>query len=88
LGHATRAVPIISYLLDSGAEVVLASDGIAADFLKRRYANLELFEIPSYDAHYPEMGMQWAMLKQISRIKKAIHNEHQWLEQQAGRNYK
>ena len=47
LGHATRCIPIITELHRQGAEVILASDGVALDLLKSEFPNLKIHRIPN-----------------------------------------
>lgn len=55
-GHATRSVPVIESLLRRGHEVVLASDGMAGEILRKRFPALPYEELPSYKVRYPRKG--------------------------------
>ena len=52
LGHASRCVPIIHFLLENNFVPIIASDGKALDFLEREFPNLESLELPSYGISY------------------------------------
>lgn len=52
LGHSTRCIPIIQALLDRGFEVIIASDGVALNLLKKEFPELKAYELPSYHISY------------------------------------
>jgi predicted glycosyltransferase len=83
MGHATRCVPLINHYLKEGNEVVLASNGTAAEFFASYYPQLEVrTDIPAYDIRYPTSGsMTLAMLQQAPRIMRVIRAEQKWLEE-------
>lgn len=56
LGHATRTAALADRLLAEGHEVVLASDGAAAEWLRRRFPEIPVEELPSYNITYPAGG--------------------------------
>jgi len=81
LGHATRCIPIIEKLLAEGHQVVLASDGLALDLLKREFENLPFVELPAYKIRYPQKGSMFlAMLWQTPRLLKTIEQSHRLVE--------
>lgn len=52
LGHASRCVPIIRYLLKQHCEVSIASDGNALQLLKDEFPNLKSLELNSSQVTY------------------------------------
>lgn len=76
LGHASRCIPIIRNLEKLGAEVLIASDGVALDLLKKEFPKNTFFEIPGYNVNYEGKNFGWAMLRQSSKILTAIAKEH------------
>ena len=82
LGHATRCAPLIDRWLAAGHEVVLASNGRSADWLKARYPHLELLtDIPDYAVTYPSRGpITLHLVKQMVRLRKVVRAEHRWLQ--------
>lgn len=60
-----------------GAEVLLASDGIALDLLKAECPHLPAFELPSYRIRYESSNMIRNIALQLPRITYAIRAE-QW----------
>jgi uncharacterized protein (TIGR00661 family) len=80
LGHATRCVPIIDYLLESGAEVVIASDGNALNFLKNSYPNLPFLELPSYNVNYGKLDFVIQTAINFPTYLKAVYQERDLLK--------
>ena len=79
LGHATRCIPLINALLQSGFVPVIASDGLALALLQKEFPGLTSVILPSYNITYAKKGknfklkMIWdspKMLKAIRREKK------------------
>lgn len=82
LGHASRCVPIIETLLESGVEVILGTCGPLKNFFKEAFPQLQQVELPSYGIEYPTHGYQmpaW-ILSQLPRLHKIIDKEHQQVE--------
>lgn len=77
LGHATRCIPIIRALLLHDFEVILASDGIALQLLKKEFPDLEALELPSYQIAYAKNAklFKWKLLKDSPKVLKAIKAE-------------
>ena len=77
LGHATRCIPIINALINHNYEPIIASDGIALQFLKKEFPDLKAIELPSYNIKYPKKGnhFKWKLLKDAPKIIKVINAE-------------
>ena len=58
LGHASRCVPIIKALLVNNYTPIIASDGIALEFLKQEFPYLESLELPSYKISYSKKSFK------------------------------
>jgi UDP:flavonoid glycosyltransferase YjiC (YdhE family) len=43
LGHATRCIPLIQYLIEKNCEVIIASSGDALKFLQMEFPMLQIF---------------------------------------------
>ena len=81
LGHATRCVPLIESLLRQGARVHLGSSGSAAQFWRKRFAQLPLHELPGYAVRYSAGPQQWPiLLRQLPRLRRVIADEHRRTE--------
>jgi hypothetical protein len=71
LGHASRCVPLIRYLLSIHWEVVLSGEGPSADLLKQEFPNLPIIPLQGYRITYPKNG-KWLIPHLISQIPKII----------------
>lgn len=81
LGHATRDVPVIHYLRESGFEVILVADGRPYDFLSQRFPDLEIIRCPGYEITYPKSDQFMVhMAKSGPRIAKALQEERKAAE--------
>jgi len=81
LGHATRCIPIIHALLDSGYRVTLASDGAALALLKIEFPQLECLELPPYNIQYTRKGvfLKLKLLFTLPQIRKTILEEKKFI---------
>jgi UDP:flavonoid glycosyltransferase YjiC (YdhE family) len=87
LGHATRCMPIIRELQAQGAEVWLASDGVAFELLKKEFPELPLLELPGYRITYPTANFVYNMTRHSLNIIRAMRKEHRvlrrWVKEHA-----
>lgn len=60
-----------------GAEVLLASDGVALQLLRAEFPHLPSFVLPSYRIRYRTANMVWNIGRQLPRLLYAIRAE-QW----------
>jgi len=82
LGHATRCIPIIRYLLEKKCEVLIGADGRPFQLLKKEFPTLEFIRMPGYEIYYPENGsMPLKIAAQIPKIVFRIRREHRHLRQ-------
>lgn len=75
LGHASRSSAIIDILIKEGHKIVIASDGIALDFLQKKYPNLLFEKLPAYNITYKRKSFLWDMILQVPKIVNAIKKE-------------
>jgi len=80
LGHATRCIPLIRFLLHDGHTVVLATDGPQRALLQQEFPQLECLELEGYGITYATKGLVWGLLAQAPKLVKAIADEHRWLQ--------
>lgn len=74
LGHASRCVPIIHFLIKHKFTPIIASDGDAFVFLQKEFPTLEVLELPSYNISYAK-NLKFGLLFQLPKIVKAIKLE-------------
>ncbi len=74
LGHATRCIPIINFLLENNFTPVIASDGASLMLLRKEFPALEYIALPSYNIQYAK-NLKWSLLLQTPKILKAVKKE-------------
>jgi uncharacterized protein (TIGR00661 family) len=84
LGHATRCIPIIRYLLQAGCTVTLAGEKETAELLKQEFPQLEMLFLKGYRIKYPKKGFFFVpkMFIQLPKVLSAIKYENTWLKVQ------
>ena len=84
LGHATRCIPIIQYMLKIGWRVSLAGEGKTAKLLSTEFPELPMLYIKGYRISYPKKGWLFIpkIILQIPKIINAIAHEHFWLNRE------
>lgn len=77
LGHATRSIPIIAYLLKQKHRVIIASDGLALQLLQKEFPSLQFEETAAYDVVYASSAKQFniKLATQIPKFVQAIDRE-------------
>jgi len=83
LGHATRCIPIIHFLIENNFSPVLASDGDALALLKKEFPNLPSIELPSYRIRYSKFAYltKWKLLFSFHLIRKAVRQEQKIIDE-------
>ncbi|MGE0561413.1 MAG: glycosyltransferase [Flavobacteriales bacterium] len=81
LGHATRCIPLIQSFIHQNCKVIIGTSGKQEALLKREFPNLSFLELKGYEVEYPKGdSMITKMIVQLPKIKRAINEEHLWLE--------
>jgi uncharacterized protein (TIGR00661 family) len=80
LGHASRCMPIIQFLLENNFTPIIASDGKALLFLQKEFPTLDFLELPSYHISYAK-NLKFGLLFQVPKILKAVKKEHQFINE-------
>jgi predicted glycosyltransferase len=82
LGHASRSLPIIQYLIDQGWELFIGSSGRSLHFLKHELPKVNFLELPDYDLHYTIKGVSLRlMISQLPYLLKKIRRENEHTRQ-------
>ncbi len=81
LGHATRCIPVIKYLLSQGHEVTAAGENPAAGILKAAFPEIAVLTLEGYRISYSKKrsGFMLRIVSQIPKILRAIRRERRWL---------
>jgi len=81
LGHATRCIPLIHSFLAENHTVIIGTSGKQEALLKKEFPTLQFINLEGYNVEYPQKGgMTLKILMQLPQIKKAIKQEHEWLD--------
>jgi len=82
IGHATRCIPIINALLNSGYEVIIAADKRPLHLLIKEFPKLETIRLPGYNVSYSKyIPMSLAMVFQSAKFFFKIKQEQKMLNQ-------
>ncbi len=77
LGHTSRVVPIIFYLIEKGYDVILAADIDIINFLKCEFPNIKTLLLPSYKVKFSKRKSQlFVLLALIPKILYHTIKEH------------
>lgn len=78
LGHASRCIPIIKALQENNYIPIIASDGIALEFLRKEFPYIKTLELPSYQIEYAKKGsnLKWKLLQNSPKLIKAVLKEN------------
>jgi Glycosyltransferase family 28 C-terminal domain len=68
LGHATRSIPLISYLLQTQCQIFIAASGPQKKILLEAFPEARFLDPPPYNIQYPPGG------------KMLIDEEHRWVQ--------
>jgi UDP:flavonoid glycosyltransferase YjiC (YdhE family) len=84
LGHTTRCIPIIRYLIARGSEVYAAAEGASARLLLENFPVINIIPLDGYRIRYSKKREMFTakILLQIPKILATVKKEHQWLQQQ------
>ena len=82
IGHATRCIPIINALLNSGYEVIIAADKRPLHLLIKEFPKLETIRLPGYNVSYSKyIPMSLAIVFQSAKFFFKIKQEQKMLNQ-------
>jgi len=83
LGHTSRCIPIIGYILSLGHVPVVACNQSQRSYIKETFGTIEFIHLEGYNVTYSKWNKfgQVGLLSQLPAINKAIKQEHDWLQQ-------
>ena len=81
LGHLSRCMPIIHYLIAQGVCVYFAGNESQQSYLQSVIPDIDCVLLPGYEVRYARKGYCFApkLLAQLPRLSKRIRAEHSWL---------
>lgn len=81
LGHATRCIPIIKYLLEKKIEVIVICTGRSLLLLKKEFPGLVFIDLPAYNIYYQKKGsFIFKIATQLNKVFGGIKKEHNALK--------
>ncbi len=80
LGHATRCIPIIKYLLQKQCRVVIAVAGLHKKLLQQEFEHLEFIHLDGYGIKYAKKNVLLSLVMQLPQFIKNVKKEHNWLQ--------
>ena len=89
LGHATRCVPLVRFMVQLGWKVSLAGEGPSLTLLSQEFPELTTIPLKGYRIRYPKSGALLIprLLVQIPKILKTIKLENEWLKESFAREH-
>lgn len=83
IGHATRSIPLITFLLEQEMEVELAASGRAYAVLAEQFPQLKLHRAPSFEVQYgsDSRSTAWCLFKSSLGLRKQVRREQAWLKE-------
>jgi hypothetical protein len=85
LGHTTRCIPIISYLLELGHIPIVAGNAVQEAVIRNYFPDITCVMLQGYNIAYTKWNkwLQAGLLWQMPRIISVIKAEHEWLKRLA-----
>ena len=81
LGHATRCVPIIRLLQESGQQVIVAADRAPLEFLNSAFPKLQFVRFPGFKPKYSSANQQvLSMMMALPTALRSFAEDHQTLD--------
>ena len=81
LGHATRCIPIVRHLIETGHQPIISASGRPKTLLQLEFPSVETVDMEGYNISYPEgSGMVWKMFRSTPHILRRIKEEHAELD--------
>lgn len=81
LGHTTRCIPIIKFLIECKCTVIIASEGHCYNLLQTEFPTLQFLNLRGYRVRYTgnKRFLPIKMLCQLPKVLSIIVKEHKWL---------
>lgn len=82
LGHATRCIPIIRFLMSANYNIIIAAEGAQKKLLETEFPTLKIVHLPGYRLRYGRSKWKtvFNIFLQVPKIFKAIRKENDWLK--------
>lgn len=82
LGHTTRCIPIIKFLIECNCTVIIAAEGHSFHLLQAEFPNFQFLKLTGYRVRYSinKRFLPIKILFQLPKILNTIIGEHRWLK--------
>ncbi|MES2773443.1 MAG: glycosyltransferase [Bacteroidota bacterium] len=80
LGHATRCIPIIRYLLQKQCRVILATSGYHQVLLQQEFPGIQCIQLDGYGIIYGKKNVLLRLALQLPHFLRNVKKENKWLE--------
>lgn len=82
LGHTTRCIPIIKFLIECNCTVIIAAEGHSFHLLQAEFPNLQFLRLKGYRIRYStdKRFLPIKILCQLPKILNTVIKEHRWLK--------
>ncbi len=84
LGHTTRCIPLIRYLLQKNCQIWIAGNEEQLRLIKEEFPFLNFIQLTGYQIAYPTNRklFAWKIFTQLPGLLKSISRENHWLANQ------
>ena len=81
LGHASRMVPLIHYLLQTQCQILIAATGPQRKLLELEFPSLQFLSPPEYGVKYKKgkRKLVFGLIRQLPRLFQIITTEREWI---------
>lgn len=81
LGHATRCIPFIRFLLQNGNNLIVCGEGQVAALLQKEFPQIKLLDLKGYRISYPKQRgfFIFKIIAQLPKLFFAVRREKKWL---------
>lgn len=89
LGHTTRCIPIIHYLLETGYHVVFAGNDWQCNYINESFDTIETIHLDGYNVTYSKTGLGFmlTLFQQLPKLIKKVRKEQEWLKKIAEKRH-
>ena len=80
LGHATRCIPIIRYLLQKQCRVIIAASGYHQILLQQEFPEIQIIHLFGYGIRYGKKNVLLQLMLQLPHFFTNVKKENDWLK--------
>lgn len=82
LGHATRCIPLISFLKEQQIRVLIGGNGAVKEILQQEFPDIQILPLKGYHITYSKKGDNFliSIVLQLPKILHRVWYEYRWLK--------